>query len=273
MKRRVVTALAAIPAVLALVGCTHPGPLACLVFLACLLCLVETNELFDFGASDGVGLLAIGAATLATAAGVAAHQIGNLPSEIPIFGGISLWLAGMIASFSRAKSKMGPFWRFFSAFWYAAPLLACLFLHTAKPLPLWEWSLRNPLLMVLLPVWAGDTAAMLGGRMWGKHPLAPKISPKKTWEGAASNFVASTLVGLATAALLGYSAVAGLLCGVSVGVLGQLGDLFESALKRSVDKKDSGTLLPGHGGVLDRIDALIACVLPVWLILWASHSL
>lgn len=273
MKRRIITALVAIPAVLVVVGCTHPGPLAGLVVLASVLCLAETNELFDFEASDWAGLLAVGAATLAAAVGISMLQLGELPSEIPLFGGLSLWAAGMIATFSRTKSKMGLFWRFFSAFWYAIPLLACLFLHAGKPTTLWQWDLRSPLLMVLLPVWAGDTAAMLGGRLWGKHPMAPQVSPKKTWEGAASNLVASSLIGLATAPLLGYGFLAGLLCGVSVGVLGQLGDLFESALKRAVDKKDSGTLLPGHGGVLDRIDALIACVLPVWLILWASGSL
>jgi phosphatidate cytidylyltransferase len=101
--------------------------------------------------------------------------------------------------------------------------------------------------------------------------LAPAISPKKTWEGAIANLIASCFAGLIVGLLLGYSAGIGLACGAAVGIVGQLGDLFESALKRSAGQKDSGSLLPGHGGLLDRIDSLIACVLPVWLVLWLAE--
>ncbi len=112
--------------------------------------------------------------------------------------------------------------------------------------------------------WAGDTAAYFVGRGIGKHLLAPKLSPKKTWEGSVGGMVGS----LAVAYAFGYwikIPVGHLLAMGAIGnVAGQMGDLLESAYKRSAGVKDSGGLLPGHGGILDRIDALILCIPVVW---------
>lgn len=127
------------------------------------------------------------------------------------------------------------------------------------------------LLLVLALVWIADTGAYLAGRAFGRHKLAPSISPGKTWEGVAGAVAGSVAYAAVCAALvpslremvngsfmwLVYLAGAAALCGVSV-----LGDLFESAIKRRASVKDSGTLLPGHGGVLDRIDSATA-VLPL----------
>jgi len=133
---------------------------------------------------------------------------------------------------------------------------------------------------VLCVVWAGDIAALYVGRTLGRHKLAPRLSPNKTWEGtigsvAGSLIVAGGLLGLAAwletwnSAWLSFPdetwywiALAAL-----VNIAAQVGDLAESALKRSVGVKDSGNLLPGHGGVLDRIDALLLAA-PV---LWYAH--
>ncbi|KPK06008.1 MAG: phosphatidate cytidylyltransferase, partial [Betaproteobacteria bacterium SG8_39] len=120
-------------------------------------------------------------------------------------------------------------------------------------------------------VWIADSAAYFAGRRLGRHKLAPAISPGKTWEGVVGGLAgvqvyaiicASTIPALASrleggAAWLLYLSGGGLLCAVSI-----VGDLFESAVKRQASVKDSGTLLPGHGGVLDRIDSALA-VLPV----------
>jgi phosphatidate cytidylyltransferase len=117
-------------------------------------------------------------------------------------------------------------------------------------------------LLVLVLVWLADTAAYFVGSRWGRHKLAPGISPGKTWEGAAGGIAGAlayaALVALARKeALAGYLVVAALL-----GVLSMVGDLFESAAKRQAEVKDSGALLPGHGGIMDRIDSATA-TLPV----------
>jgi phosphatidate cytidylyltransferase len=120
------------------------------------------------------------------------------------------------------------------------------------------------LLFALTITWAGDTLAYFVGRAIGKHALAPHLSPKKTWEGTAASFVASLLVGMAFGRWLS-APLPHLLAMAGVGnVAGQVGDLLESAYKRSAGVKDSGSLLPGHGGVLDRIDALILAIPVVW---------
>jgi phosphatidate cytidylyltransferase len=130
---------------------------------------------------------------------------------------------------------------------------------------------------LLCVVWAGDIVALYVGRAWGKHKLAPTLSPNKTWEGtigsvAGSLAVAGALLGLAAwletwnSAWLSFPDETWywLVLAVLVNIAAQVGDLAESALKRSVGVKDSGSLLPGHGGVLDRIDALLLAAPVLW---------
>jgi phosphatidate cytidylyltransferase len=148
-------------------------------------------------------------------------------------------------------------------------------------------------IFILLSVWAGDIAAYYVGRSIGKHKLAPIVSPNKSWEGAIASVVASIGVaflvfhfGQALNSLFVPSGLFGksgwtfytplesfnyqvqpytvIILGVLTNVAAQFGDLFESALKRGANVKDSGTLLPGHGGVLDRIDALLFAIPVVW---------
>jgi phosphatidate cytidylyltransferase len=122
------------------------------------------------------------------------------------------------------------------------------------------------LLFSLVITWIGDSAAYFVGRAIGKHPFAPHLSPKKTWEGAAASFAGSILVAIALAAshLVNIAVIHLIGMAAAGNVAGQMGDLLESAYKRSAGVKDSGTLLPGHGGVLDRIDALILAIPVVW---------
>jgi len=120
------------------------------------------------------------------------------------------------------------------------------------------------LLFALVITWAGDSAAYFVGRSIGKHALAPHLSPKKTWEGTVASLLGSMIVALVFARFVTVP-LPHLLAMAAVGnVAAQVGDLLESAYKRSAGIKDSGSILPGHGGVLDRIDALILAIPVVW---------
>ena len=128
--------------------------------------------------------------------------------------------------------------------------LAMLDLRVEEPQPWW-------LLGVMAMVWMADISAYFAGRRFGKNKLAPSISPGKTWEGVAGAMLGVTLYVGTVMAVSGMTQRYSLLLFAMVGVaLSVVGDLFESAIKRQAGVKDSGTLLPGHGGLLDRIDAL-----------------
>jgi phosphatidate cytidylyltransferase len=151
---------------------------------------------------------------------------------------------------------------------------------TLISLPILREQTNGPSLVAFLlcVVWAGDIAALYVGRRWGRHKLAPTISPNKSWEGALGSVAGGLLV---TGFLLGLEHLLKtrfdsawlsypediwywMRLSVVVNVAAQVGDLVESALKRSAGVKDSGTLLPGHGGVLDRIDALLLAAPVLW---------
>ena len=140
----------------------------------------------------------------------------------------------------------------------AFPLTFAIRLHAVMP------DGRELLLFALVIVWVGDTAAYFVGRSIGKHALAPKLSPKKTWEGTIASFIAALLVAGVFSRWLNVPLPHLLGMAAAGNIAGQAGDLLESAYKRSAGVKDSGTLLPGHGGVLDRIDALILAIPVVW---------
>lgn len=138
------------------------------------------------------------------------------------------------------------------------------------------------LLFLFLCVWCGDIAALYVGKAFGRHKLAPALSPNKTWEGAIASVAGSVLFGMALivfgnwlpAHASGFTRLSTtepswhfLILAILLNVAAQLGDLVESALKRGVGVKDSGTLLPGHGGVLDRIDALLVAAPVLWFVL------
>lgn len=117
---------------------------------------------------------------------------------------------------------------------------------------------RLALIAVLLAVWAGDTFAYIGGRMFGRHKLAPATSPGKTWEGLVVGTAATIFVTFIALYKQHFISTAhAIVLGVVLAVAAPLGDLFESLLKRDMDVKDTGTLLGGHGGMLDRADALL----------------
>lgn len=122
----------------------------------------------------------------------------------------------------------------------------------------WRLALGFQVVAVLFAiVWANDVAGYFVGSRIGKHKLAPGISPGKSWEGAVAGLVTAGVLGAGLGPLVGLPAIAGAFFGVTTSAISQVGDLFQSALKRTAGVKDSGTILPGHGGVLDRFDGIL----------------
>jgi phosphatidate cytidylyltransferase len=125
---------------------------------------------------------------------------------------------------------------------------------------------RQLVLFTLVLVWAGDMLAYFVGKSLGRVPMAPALSPKKTWEGALGNVLASMIVAVLFAKWMQTDVITLLVIAGVANIAGQAGDLIESAYKRGAAVKDSGGLLPGHGGILDRIDSLILATPAVWIL-------
>lgn len=186
---------------------------------------------------------------------------GSLPDPILplIFAAVAIPL--LLLSFEKG-------WKYLSlasgTIWISASILCFYQLASTKSPSVW------PLLMTAaIPIWCGDTAAIFVGKAFGKHKLAPSISPNKTWEGSIGNLLACVGAALALGAIFHYPMLLMVLLGINCGILGQAGDLFESWLKRKADVKDSGNILPGHGGLLDRLDSLMATA-PISLLILQS---
>jgi phosphatidate cytidylyltransferase len=123
-------------------------------------------------------------------------------------------------------------------------------------------------LMVVFGTWAGDTVAYFTGRYFGATPMAPRLSPKKTWEGFVGGFIGTVLMVVFIG--LYYPSVGefhSLLLGLTIAVAGPVGDLFESLLKRDAQMKDAGRFFPGHGGILDRFDAMIFAAVAAYFLI------
>ncbi len=136
----------------------------------------------------------------------------------------------------------------------------------------WFYLAQGPwaVIFVLAMVAAADTGAYFTGKAWGKKKILPEVSPKKTWVGFFGGWVSVLLVALSAHFLFGLAYLACIVIGSCVFLAAFFGDLFESLLKRRAGVKDSGTILPGHGGVLDRLDGFIAA-LPVAHYLWGLY--
>jgi len=135
------------------------------------------------------------------------------------------------------------------------------------------------LLFILLVVIAADSWAYIGGSLLKGPKLAPKISPNKTWSGFFSGLIFGAFAGVICAYLFGFEPVRGLLLAIPVVIFSVIGDFFESAIKRHLNVKDAGGLIPGHGGLLDRVDSLMmaavvsAIALVIWPDLWPAINL
>jgi phosphatidate cytidylyltransferase len=174
---------------------------------------------------------------------------------------VSLLGAGVVYGITCGAADLEPRWAALGTLWVALPCVAFLWLAGEKV------GGRATLLWLLAAVWATDTGAYAFGYLLGGPRLAPRWSPRKTWTGLAGGMLCAALTGTAAARILGISSAASLtLLSAGLAVVEQFGDLAESMAKRRFGVKDTGGLIPGHGGLLDRLDGLLAVVPTVALL-------
>jgi phosphatidate cytidylyltransferase len=253
---RVLTALVGIPLLLYLV---HHGGVAFSIFVTGIsaLCCYEYALVLRLGGRpvQFVTTVIVGAA-LAACAALAA------PLGLALTAGVALIaLVEMFSSVhSLDRAALSLFGALFAG-WMPAHLAL---IRDLRP------NGEAFLAMTFVSVWCMDTAAYAAGRSMGRRPLAPVLSPKKTWEGAVAGFAAALGVCALFSHFLLKDALTlpwALAVGAAIGVTGQLSDLAESMVKRDAGIKDSGALLPGHGGVFDRFDSFILCAPAVYYVL------
>ncbi|HTR48295.1 MAG TPA: phosphatidate cytidylyltransferase [Verrucomicrobiae bacterium] len=276
MLARILTAAVLIPLVVALVWW---GPPALLAAIAAGVAMLAMWEFFALG--DRMGMPAFRYWTLICAAAIFyAQYCAGLVETHSIAGGfslvrqaasgtLSLEAALLIFVFGTAAAGIGTRRALHDVLpaigaGSAGLLFVALPFSYLVRLNAIDRYGRQLVLFTLSLMWAGDTFAYFAGKTFGRVPFAPALSPKKTWEGAFANMVGSLLVAIAFARWMQTEATTMLMIAALANVAGQLGDLIKSAYKRGASVKDSGSLLPGHGGVLDRIDSLILASPVVW---------
>lgn len=259
---RILTALLGVPLV---IGLTYVGGWAFgLLLLAA--ALVAQHELY--------GLMAAGGLHPHRAFGLAMGALLGLrvflPQSVPLAFVVLLVFLACIPFLAEDRSRPGSLAATVFGAIYPTTLLTFLIdLRTARGPEVGDVEAFWLTLATLLLIWATDTFAYYVGRSIGRRPLAPKVSPKKTWEGTIGGAVGALVVAVVLKVMVldflawGHVIVLAVLCG---GV-SQLGDLAESRMKRAVGVKDSGTILPGHGGLLDRFDAMVLAAPCVYLYL------
>jgi phosphatidate cytidylyltransferase len=285
--KRVLTAVVLIPIVLALI---LRAPIPVLAFVAGTVALLAVRELLKLSEAYGIRPLRIptyifcasfflvlalhpGATDLLSTAGFAYFGLCAAVLAPFIFLSIAMYRSELASGFPAAMVST------FAFAYIALPLASLVQLRE-------QWRGAFLLLFLLLLVWAGDIFAYFIGKPFGRHCMSPRVSPNKTWEGAAASVVASVGVGILmfhyavpiSSVLLRAnlierkdgifnaesSLVPVIVLSVVLNVAAQLGDLVESLIKRGAGMKDSGAILPGHGGMFDRIDALLFAAPVLW---------
>ena len=287
--KRILTAVVLIPIVLGLV---LRAPIPVLALVAALVALLAVQELLKL--SEAYGIRPLRWPTYVFVGIFFLFLATNPGNDKPLLStAIFIYSAGFAAALAPfVFLVIGMKRAELSSAFPAALVSTVSFVYVALPLGFLvqlreQWSGAFLLLYLLLLVWAGDIFAYFVGRALGRHFMSPRVSPKKTWEGALASLLASLGVGVLlynyalpiSSALLnahliekrdGYFALEKLplwpvlLLSAAINVAAQLGDLVESLIKRGAGVKDSGSILPGHGGMLDRIDALLFAAPVLW---------
>ncbi len=247
--KRVITAAIAIPILVSIVTMAPVWVCVGVILVAMLLALHEYFGLVDIPVSFRV----------------VASLIASVASLVPVWPQwsfillIGALLMLTIALFSRlelASAFRAAVFGFFGAAYIGGLMGFLIALRTWNSASL---SGADLLMMLFIVIWSGDSFAYFAGKSFGRHKLAPVVSPQKTWEGAVAGFVFSIVAAIACrfTFIQEMGLMDAIAIGCLIGVVGQIGDLCESIVKRAVKVKDSGGMIPGHGGMLDRLDSLL----------------
>ena len=263
LQQRVLSAIVLLPIVL---GLTYLGGWAffTLIFVVTLLAGYEFYALLTTQGNHPAPVL--GLALMAGLVIAAAQPDWHLGRPV-LVAGVVISLIWQIAR-SPLRRSLGDWAVTIAGAVYIAGLMG--FMLSVRYLPHgFGW-----MMVIFLGTWASDSAAYmsgvyLAGRYLGRHAFAPTVSPNKTWEGSVAGWLACTIVTTALATFLGAPLLPSIALGIATGILGTMGDLAVSVIKRQVGAKDSGNLIPGHGGMLDRVDSLLfVSVIVYYFVLW-----
>lgn len=266
LKHRVATAIVGLPLVILAIWCGSPW-FSSLIAAAALAGTYEFYRMAGFGRRDGLlhfGLL------LALALVLSPHYGYRSPDVLPVVISASVLIS--LVLLLRYQSREGAFrqwaWTIAGALYIGWMLSYWLNLRGLEDGLTWTY-------LAMLTIFANDTGAFFVGRARGRHKLAPAISPAKTWEGALGGLICAILGAVVVATILNlifpcaFAYWQIITLGILVSLFAQLGDLVESLLKRNMGAKESGMLLPGHGGVLDRFDSIIFVgVVVYYYVMW-----
>jgi phosphatidate cytidylyltransferase len=278
MKLRILTALLLIPPAIYLIGWSPKWLLLAAVIVMVELCLYEFFRLCQHAGFKPLSPLAYLAGAALCAVRAMETSRPEVDSLVLLVALVLVTLTLALATTRDLKTYLGAIATTIFGVAYIGLGLSCLLPLRFSPLgagnlglagPAGTWSGRKLMLLLFLVVWADDTFAYLVGRAIGRRMLFPSISPKKTLEGSVGGLAGSLLVAWGFARLFWQTAslkTVILLAGL-VALFGQIGDLAESAMKRGANLKDSGSVLPGHGGLLDRVDSLLFAAPALWLAL------
>lgn len=216
------------------------------------------------------GLFAYAIPVIALGVSLYCGFIGAWAAALGVVAGAST--IAVLERLQRNGRGSGKLWTWFGVFYIILPCLALYWLR--GDMVGFKSVGFARLMFVILVVMAADSFAYLGGSTIGGPKLAPKISPNKTWAGFVSGLIFGTIVGAIAAYVIGFSPWFGAILAVPIVVFSVIGDFLESGIKRHLGVKDTGRIMPGHGGLLDRMDALMLAsviavvVLVVWPDLW-----
>jgi phosphatidate cytidylyltransferase len=252
--KRLLTAAVLVPLVVYVVLAGPLWSVYAVVAAVCCICYYEYSAIAAAYGFGELGPLGYGAGLVLIAAGGDTLAVGTVFAALAL--ALSMQADNLARTLPRAALMVA------GVFYVFGPFRCALLLREASP----HW-----LMYALLVSWIGDTGAYYVGRRWGRHKLAPRVSPAKSWEGAAASVAVAVAAGTLYLhwALPEVSWLAAAPLSAAVNAAGQVGDLAESAMKRGAGIKDSGTILPGHGGFLDRVDSSLFTLPAVYLYLRA----